>query len=732
MAVTALHATGCFVAVLYLIDPTRTMRGIGVCAVFAAWFGMRLITGNRHQILVIADLAVISLFLLSTPWLMVEPSLATGSDIMLAVAGLAVLGIALAYPPPISLPSAIFIAAMYGIGISLVAGAPVPWHVFSLDFLLVEWALMALCRQKLCRAAIITDDLLRVAGEDEVGRSVALARLRSARKQCAVMHDTAASTLLMVGQGSYGSRTALARQASRDLATIDRFTSAVDFPTESIDIVEQLGLLARQSSTSARVLGRTQVLLDSTTAEAVIGAAREVLSNVDRHAHANRVEIIVGDDRVEISDDGRGFPTDSTRVAERFGVRNSILNRMEDAGGAATIDSRIGIGTTVVLYWPRSSADHTQASILAGAETTKRLSENFGYSLAAIAVVVVVAQSCRAVISESAQRPAEILIMATGVLFGIVAAYGVRRRIPEPAIWGMVAATIALIPFQVWLTPVDLLGTGRNWAFSTVGWIIVALMYRRPPRQAIAVLVVLWTVASASLLVADPSRSIIVLLGYNLASVGAVQALGFLVNHYLLRSAAVANDLESDHVRRLAEEEAEQAIARDISDRYAAISTSLIPLLRQLADPAVDPGDPELRSAALIEDARLRRLFAETDAAGHPLLLELQPMIRRAEDRGVAVTVDTLGALPAVPPDVRDLLLVAASVTLTQADSRARVVFTGSEDDITISIVGDCGEDTAGEIGRLIGVTVDVVDGLAWIELTASTTGIPRHKELAA
>jgi signal transduction histidine kinase len=51
-----------------------------------------------------------------------------------------------------------------------------------------------------------------------------------------------------------------------------------------------------------------------------------------------------------VIDNGRGF-----RVARipknRLGVRLSIIGRVESIGGVVHIDSRIGVGTTIVIEW---------------------------------------------------------------------------------------------------------------------------------------------------------------------------------------------------------------------------------------------------------------------------------------------------------------------------------------------------------------------------------------------
>jgi hypothetical protein len=88
-------------------------------------------------------------------------------------------------------------------------------------------------------------------------------------------------------------------------------------------------------------------------------AAAEALSNVSAHAGTNRVRLSAlstgGPDRpavtVAIVDQGSGFAV--TTVRPGYGIRHSIIARMSEIGGQATVDSHPGQGTRVDLRWPR-------------------------------------------------------------------------------------------------------------------------------------------------------------------------------------------------------------------------------------------------------------------------------------------------------------------------------------------------------------------------------------------
>jgi signal transduction histidine kinase len=93
------------------------------------------------------------------------------------------------------------------------------------------------------------------------------------------------------------------------------------------------------------------------SSEAVLGAAREALLNAANHAAEPgpiRVYAEVSDNSIEVFVRDRGSGFDLAQVpADRRGVRESIVGRMERAGGRADVRSIPGGGTEVGLEMPR-------------------------------------------------------------------------------------------------------------------------------------------------------------------------------------------------------------------------------------------------------------------------------------------------------------------------------------------------------------------------------------------
>jgi phage shock protein PspC (stress-responsive transcriptional regulator) len=93
--------------------------------------------------------------------------------------------------------------------------------------------------------------------------------------------------------------------------------------------------------------------------EAVVQAAREAMTNAAKFAGSERVDLYaeVEEERVEVfvRDRGVGFDLDAI-PADRRGVRDSIIARMERHNGRAAVKSSPGEGTEVELVMERAAS----------------------------------------------------------------------------------------------------------------------------------------------------------------------------------------------------------------------------------------------------------------------------------------------------------------------------------------------------------------------------------------
>lgn len=93
----------------------------------------------------------------------------------------------------------------------------------------------------------------------------------------------------------------------------------------------------------------------------LVSAAREAVTNAAKHAGTGRVDVFVEVSAhvvdVFVRDRGVGFDPDVVPEG-RFGVRHSIVDRMERHGGGAEIRSAPGAGCEVRLHMPRQEESH--------------------------------------------------------------------------------------------------------------------------------------------------------------------------------------------------------------------------------------------------------------------------------------------------------------------------------------------------------------------------------------
>jgi signal transduction histidine kinase len=232
--------------------------------------------------------------------------------------------------------------------------SPSGWGAGSVGkalWVLAEAALARLLWRLVQRAGTIADMSISSAERAREEATVAAAQREEERAYAATLHDTAATTLLMVGLGEVGRSDAwLPAQASRDLDAVT--LSGV----HSGDLVALLTELADAHAVRVRLALPEPILVDPPVTTAVCGAVREALNNVARHAGVTEalLRCRTSGRRVclEVIDNGCGFDQ-SAVVGARYGVARSITARMAAVGGCAEVISTPGSGTIIRLEWTR-------------------------------------------------------------------------------------------------------------------------------------------------------------------------------------------------------------------------------------------------------------------------------------------------------------------------------------------------------------------------------------------
>jgi signal transduction histidine kinase/phage shock protein PspC (stress-responsive transcriptional regulator) len=196
-----------------------------------------------------------------------------------------------------------------------------------------------------------------------LGKSLAeerAARIRSQERAevGAHLHDSVLQTLALVQRRADDPRAvaALARRQERELrgwlsGTREHGTEAslaTALETAAAEVEDRHGVLVE-------VVAVGDARLDG-SGEAVVAATREALVNAAKFAGESPIAVYAEADdagiRVFVRDRGRGFdPADVP--ADRRGLRESIVGRMERVGGRAIVRSSSGEGTEVELVVER-------------------------------------------------------------------------------------------------------------------------------------------------------------------------------------------------------------------------------------------------------------------------------------------------------------------------------------------------------------------------------------------
>lgn len=338
--------------------------GYGVLALGAAWMWLRHPRRARH-VREVAPMAPVDIAAICG-----LQFLSTGSYLMLGL---------LAFLPFFTATqrgrraAAMSIVAIAAGAVAVVADPLYRRQLPALATLTILTMLAVLC---LCSYAVSRTQQRRLVNIAELtlSRSVLLADVMSAeesarRRVAETLHDGALQTVLAARQDLReairdGTRSAEVDRASELLGSVSRELRQVTRELHPA-VLDEAGLAVAVAALAEAFTERTHVPVDCDIAyprrlrdDAILyGAARELLSNVARHADASRVHIALYDDGVtatlELADDGRGFdPTAlSSRLREGHIGLASHRARIEALGGRMEFPA-VGHGTKIRVVLP--------------------------------------------------------------------------------------------------------------------------------------------------------------------------------------------------------------------------------------------------------------------------------------------------------------------------------------------------------------------------------------------
>jgi hypothetical protein len=207
------------------------------------------------------------------------------------------------------------------------------------------------------RAAGAADAAIAAAHTAARSEAVDRARRLDERAQLRLLHDTALTTLTLVGTGAVPTgSTSLQARAAADLDAIEGIADVG--PAAPAGVVRLDELLADVASRPPAGLTVTHSLMPcvvpAQVGAALAGGAGEALRNTARHARVDRAQLRLSTQdnlvAVDVIDAGEGFDPRSA-PPHRYGVRESIVGRMTAVGGTAWVRSAPGAGTHWRLEW---------------------------------------------------------------------------------------------------------------------------------------------------------------------------------------------------------------------------------------------------------------------------------------------------------------------------------------------------------------------------------------------
>jgi hypothetical protein len=636
------------------------------------------------------------------------------------------------------LPAAVATVAMPAAFVAGVALSPgltvVDGLLLGGGWMLVVAVLARLVWVLLLRGAHQADRVLQARFTAERDAETAAARRAGQRAHWATVHDTSASTLLMIGLGGVsGTERWLPGQVRRDIALLDGRPATDD---GAADLGERLRAVAGRAHVHVRSDCPTGVSVPSPVADAVAGAAAEALENVRRHAGTGAATLTLRVDRggsgavvVEVADRGRGFePADV--APHRFGLARSVHERMNAVGGVAEVESAPQYGTVVRLWWADARVPRSVAPAYAepyGDDRTplaRALLRALRVGQSVIVLTILLGHALPNVLATLyLYRPPWTGLAWLAALVAVAVADAVlvaRHRSWGAARWPVAVVVLAISAWATALLPAPALVGPAHQTLTLVGWFGVLLFGERGIRPLVGFLAAHvgitlvqlgaagrldgWTLVNLVLIVA-------VAAGFQLTAGAAAAS--------LTRLAATATDAAHRQAATLTADAVAQQLHADREERYARLRESVLPLLRGVGDGSLSPADPDVQRRAAVEAARMRRLFAEESDVRDPLAAELGALVDVVERRGTDVRFSARGQWPVPPPAVCRALVEEVGAALLAAHGSARVTMGPAGAGVAVSVVAD-GETAprrprAANAGGITTVTV-IDDERTWVE----------------
>jgi signal transduction histidine kinase len=192
----------------------------------------------------------------------------------------------------------------------------------------------------------------------ELAKSDAIQRERD--RVDALVHDSVLTTLLVAAnakdQSAEKDAHELAKVAMQKLDSAqETMSQSQTISVNSLFSALSLAIERQHEKVLINSEGESDFWVPSPVAEALTESTLQAVSNAVQHAGTDsQIEVLLRGAargiKIVVKDNGRGFRV--SRVPKnRLGLKLSIIGRLQSVGGRAFIDSKLGVGTNIILEW---------------------------------------------------------------------------------------------------------------------------------------------------------------------------------------------------------------------------------------------------------------------------------------------------------------------------------------------------------------------------------------------
>lgn len=486
------------------------------------------------------------------------------------------------------------------------------------------------------------------------------ASTRAQHEANSFIHDHILSALIAVANG-LPDRAALrdsARQALDSLSAGTTVASPVAARTLLNDVAGCVGAMAGDIRTD--VLLAREHEIPPEVAQAITEATLEAVRNSLRHAGSDDAPVtrrvtLTSDAcgiSIEVSDNGCGFDP-AVAGRGRHGVSGSIIARMQDVGGRATVDSVPGEGACVTLRWrpnldsadqqrPERDAAQNEAASWERSLSASMESAGARAIAAGLALVhfILLVYEC-AVHSYWHWPPAALSFIAL-----LPPAVLLLKAWPDALLPRWVARlTVVVIAAVNFLVLPQIITTGwpgyASWCTGAGSDLSRGLLMRGRPVYA-------WAGSAATTLataywVISTGRPLLMIFTYMLGHYFTLVSWHG-VAHLSTRATTQIAATQRETARLQAQQRAHEEADRIMTSRMASVRQRVTPLLTQIADGTAPT--PKLCSQAYLLEAELRDEIRAPFFTGTSIVTSAQAARRRGtevillDDSGDNTTID--------------------------------------------------------------------------------------------